>query len=91
MSPKILRLPEVKARTGLSRSSIYASIQQGNFPPSIHLGARAVGWLDSDITDWIESRISASAHNTKQQPNKLVKNHFLSQAQQNLQQGGSHE
>ena len=90
MSHTILRLPQVKTRTGLSRSSIYAAIQQKTFPPPIHLGTRSVGWLDSDISDWIESRINASTHNTKHQPNKLVRNHSLNQAQQNLQQGGSH-
>lgn len=54
----ILRLPSVIERTGLSRSSIYAAMQNGDFPPHISLGARAVGWLSDDIDKWIQSRIT---------------------------------
>ena len=60
MQQQIVRLPGVKSRTGLSRSSIYAAVKEGTFPAPISLGARAVGWLDSSITEWIEQRISAS-------------------------------
>jgi prophage regulatory protein len=56
----ILRLPAVKARTGLSRSSIYLHALQGTFPKPINIGPRAVGWLDSDIAGWLEKRIEAS-------------------------------
>jgi prophage regulatory protein len=54
----ILRLPLVIERTGLSRSSIYAAMQNGDFPAHISLGARAVGWLSDDIDKWIQSRIT---------------------------------
>jgi prophage regulatory protein len=37
---------------------IYLLMSQGDFPKNISLGARAVGWLESDIQDWIESRVS---------------------------------
>ena len=57
---RIIRLPDVLSRTGLSRSSIYAAIGRREFPASIPLGARAVGWLESDIDCWLESRISLS-------------------------------
>jgi prophage regulatory protein len=57
----ILRRPSVQSRTGLSRSSIYLNISKGTFPKPIHLGARAVGWLESDIDNWIDARIQASA------------------------------
>ena len=56
MSSIIQRLPLVKERTGLGRSSIYSGVKAGSFPRPVALGARAVGWLDSDITEWIESR-----------------------------------
>ncbi|MEB0164195.1 AlpA family transcriptional regulator [Glaciimonas sp. CA11.2] len=59
MSYSILRLPQVKIRTGLSRSSIYAAIKQGTFPAPILLGQRSVGWLDSTINHWIDTRITA--------------------------------
>ncbi len=45
---------------GLSRSTIYALMAAGKFPKSISLGERAVGWLESDIQGWIDSRVTAS-------------------------------
>jgi prophage regulatory protein len=57
---KILRLPEVIQRTGLSKSSIYAFVSEGTFPQSISLGARAVGWSESELNSWIEQRIADS-------------------------------
>jgi len=46
---KLLRLPEVKATTGLSKSSIYTRISEGTFPKQIPLGPRLVVWVESDI------------------------------------------
>lgn len=60
MAKKILRLKEVKTRTGLGRSTIYLRIAQGSFPKSIALGERAVGWLESDLDEWINERIRQS-------------------------------
>ena len=60
MTIAILRLPSVKVRTGLSRSSIYLRIAEGSFPKQISLGARAIGWLEADIEAWLNSRIKAS-------------------------------
>jgi prophage regulatory protein len=59
-SPKIDRLPLVKSRTKLSRSWIYSAVRRGDFPVPISLGARAIGWLSSDIDAWIEARVEAS-------------------------------
>ena len=56
----ILRLKEVIARTGRSRSSIYNDIKQHQFPAQIKLGARAVGWLEAEIEDWLLVRIAVS-------------------------------
>jgi prophage regulatory protein len=55
---KFLRLPEVKARTGLSRSTIYALISQNAFPRHVPLGMRCVGWLESEIDAWIVARVA---------------------------------
>ena len=55
---KLLRLPEVKARTGLSRSTIYALMAQNGFPHHVPLGMRCVGWLESEIDAWITDRIA---------------------------------
>ncbi|MEJ1385336.1 MAG: AlpA family transcriptional regulator [Candidatus Sedimenticola sp. (ex Thyasira tokunagai)] len=61
MVTAILRLPAVMARTGLSRSTIYLRIADGSFPAPISLGGkRAVGWVDSEIQDWLEKQIEAS-------------------------------
>jgi len=60
MATVILRLPAVKARTGLSRSTIYLRVAQGTFPKPVSLGARAVGWVESEIQQWLEQRIEAS-------------------------------
>ena len=55
--PTILRRPQVQQRTGLSRSTLYQYIKDGEFPASVQLGPRAVGWLESDVSDWITARV----------------------------------
>jgi len=60
MAITILRLPAVKERTALSRSSIYLRISKNEFPASISLGGRAVGWLEEDIDKWLEQKIEVS-------------------------------
>ncbi len=60
VSPRILRLPAVRRRTGLSRSSIYLRMSQGRFPKPISLGERAVGWVESEVNDWLNRMIEAS-------------------------------
>ena len=56
----ILRLPQVKVRVGLSRSSVYAAVSQGSFPRPIRLGARSVGWLEIEIEAWVARRVEIS-------------------------------
>lgn len=62
MSNKIIRLPEVLNRTGVSRATIYSWIKQENFPRPTKLCAegRAVGWVSNQIDAWLEQRITAS-------------------------------
>lgn len=60
MTHAILRLPAVKANTGLSRSTIYLRVAQGTFPRPVSLGARAVGWVEAEIQEWLQRRIEAS-------------------------------
>jgi prophage regulatory protein len=60
MSESILRLPEVQARTGLSRSTIYERLKDHLFPKPISLGVRAIGFVESEIEAWIQSRITES-------------------------------
>ena len=60
---RILRRNQVEERTGLSRASIYAFMKTGAFPKSVALGARSVGWRESDIEDWISSRTEKTREN----------------------------
>jgi prophage regulatory protein len=60
MSSMILRLPAVKTRTGLSRSTIYQRIAEGRFPEPVSLGGRAVGWIDIEVDAWISAQIAKS-------------------------------
>ena len=57
---RILRLPAVRARTGLARSTIYLRIAQGDFPKPVALGERAVGWIEAEVDAWLRERIDAS-------------------------------
>ena len=59
-SISILRRPEVEARTGLSRSTIYLKVAQGSFPRPVSLGPRAVGWVASEVEAWLEQQVAAS-------------------------------
>jgi prophage regulatory protein len=57
---KLCRLPQVKAATGLSKSTIYARIAEGTFPKQISLGPRLVVWVESDIQSWIAQQVSGA-------------------------------
>jgi prophage regulatory protein len=54
MTDRILRLPEVIEKTGISRSSIYKQMQLGFFPKRIRLGKRMVGWSEAEIERHLE-------------------------------------
>ncbi|WP_033924855.1 helix-turn-helix transcriptional regulator [Sphingomonas sp. 35-24ZXX] len=56
---QLIRLPDVIARTGKSRSRIYAEIETGEFPRPVKIGERAVAWPAADIDGWIAQRIAA--------------------------------
>jgi len=58
---KFLKLPEVRIRTGKSRSSIYQGVNDGTFPKPIKLGGpRAVGWIEAEIEAYNQACIEAS-------------------------------
>lgn len=50
---RIIRLPEVLDRVGLSRTTIYEKMKNGEFPKQLKFG-RTSGWLESEIDAWIE-------------------------------------
>ena len=57
---KIMKRKDVENVTGLSRSSVYAKMENGTFPKAIKLSERSVGWLESEIQGWLNERIAAS-------------------------------
>ncbi|WP_037029511.1 MULTISPECIES: AlpA family transcriptional regulator [unclassified Pseudomonas] len=54
---KIIRLSGVIETTGLARSTIYNLTSEGGFPRPVPLVGRSVGWLESEIQDWIKGRL----------------------------------
>lgn len=58
---RILRLKQVATMVGLAKTSIYRKIQEGTFPSPIKLGgARASGWLSTEVAAWIEYQVQRS-------------------------------
>jgi len=58
---RMLRLPQVLDRTGLSRATVYKWIDRDEFPRPVKLGVRLIAWRESDIEEWLETRTSAVA------------------------------
>jgi len=59
-----MRLNEVKAKVGLSRSSIYRRMETNEFPRPVSLGGRSKGWIDSEVDEWIMARIAEDRGDT---------------------------
>ncbi|GKV77040.1 DNA-binding protein [Pectobacterium carotovorum subsp. carotovorum] len=57
---RLIRLPEVKRRTGFGKTWIYTLIKAGRFPSQVKTGVRAVAFIESEIDAWIEKIISDS-------------------------------
>jgi len=58
-SNKIIRLPATIQKTGLSRSTIYSLLKAGKFPQRIQLSARSMGFLESEIDEWLSAKADA--------------------------------
>ncbi len=56
MENRMLRVPAVEARTGLSRVTIWRRVRAGSFPAPVELGVNSIGWPEQSITDWLESQ-----------------------------------
>lgn len=70
-SSSILRRKQVEARTGLSCATLYRRMAIGEFPLPVSLGGNSVGWVESEVTAWIEERIkqrSTSSTSRKDAP-----------------------
>jgi prophage regulatory protein len=56
MTNTLIRRSEVENMVRLSRSTIYAMISRGEFPPPLKIGRRAVAWRLADVQEWIDRR-----------------------------------
>ncbi len=56
MANRLLRRPEVEARTGLARSTLYAAMTAGTFPRPVRIGRRAVAWSEDAVERWVAHR-----------------------------------
>ena len=59
LKTSFIRLEQVKARTGLSRSTLYAYIREGRFPAPVAISERCVAWVEGEIDGWIAERIAS--------------------------------
>ena len=66
MNETLLRLRDVEARTGLKRSHLYGLAARGEFPKPLKLGDRASAWVESEVTEWVYSRIRASGRSASE-------------------------
>ncbi|OWJ76632.1 DNA-binding protein [Haematobacter missouriensis] len=55
---RIIRLDTVRARTGLSRSTIYRKIAEGTFPAQLRISTNGAGWKESDINRWVANPVA---------------------------------
>ncbi|NLV87685.1 MAG: AlpA family transcriptional regulator [Clostridiales bacterium] len=63
---RLIRLPEVKSRTGLSSSDLYRRVDAGTFPRQIKLGVKAVAWIETEVQEWIEQTIQSAREGVQQ-------------------------
>lgn len=52
---RILRLPAVLERTGLSRSTLYRKVRAGTFPKQVAISVRCAGWRESSVSEWLRN------------------------------------
>lgn len=52
----LLYFDSVQARTGLSRSKLYALIAEDRFPKPVKIGCRSSRWRARDVEAWLSDR-----------------------------------
>lgn len=70
---RLLRLPEVMLRVGLSKAVIYKRQSEGGFPSSVSIGVRSSAWLEEEVEQWIRARVSDRDHDSRKA--KKLKDH----------------
>jgi prophage regulatory protein len=58
---KLIRLPNVLERLGISKTEYYRRMKLGTVPKSIRLGVNSVAWLESDIDAYIQKLTQGAA------------------------------
>ena len=72
---RIIRMETVRARTGLSRSTIYRKIKEGTFPPQLRISIHGAGWRESDINSWVANPVTWRVTNNNEAPGEEAVNH----------------
>lgn len=72
---RIIRMETVRARTGLSRSTIYRKIKEGTFPPQLRISIHGAGWRESDINSWVANPVTWRAANENEAPGGKAVDH----------------
>jgi prophage regulatory protein len=73
---RILRRAELEAKLGIKHTAIYEAIRNAGFPEPIQLTAKAVGWIESEVNDWIASRPRAPRENPYTQKASAAKRRY---------------
>lgn len=61
MSENIITAREVSKRVGLSRTSVWRLVKRGDFPPPLRLSSQRRGWIDREISEWLDARFQDAA------------------------------
>lgn len=72
---RIIRFDTVRARTGLSRSTIYRKIAEGTFPAQLKISTNGAGWRESDIDRWVANPVAWRAVNNNADPGRKAGQH----------------
>jgi prophage regulatory protein len=67
-----LRLPDVKAITGLSKTTIYEMIKEEAFPHPVPIGKRAVGWIEAEVKQWAAKQVAFARSDRKSFPARRI-------------------
>lgn len=59
---RLLRLPQVEDATGIKKSTVYALVREGKFPPPVRITRRLSAWPESAVLAWVQSQIDRSAN-----------------------------
>ena len=59
---RLLRLPQVEDAAGIKKSTVYALVREGKFPPPVRITRRLSVWPESAVLAWVQAQINGGAH-----------------------------